>query len=133
MAKINPDKSVLKISGFDKAIDCPGSVLEAQMELQNGWYLILTTEDSPYDEALHATLLDQRFEVLDQVEVSQDMTPGIIKDLKSIGDWALQFSFNRDKPYVLEINPAGYIVPLGRGYAKRPLGKVLGKKYWRII
>lgn len=129
---VNDQKSNLKILRLNKTLSCTGSVLEAQMELQNGWYLILTTENSPYDEALHVTLLDRQFEVLDQVELSQDMTPGIVKELQVIGDWQVQFLFNRTDPYVLEVKPNGFMIPSSHNSAKRPVRRIFGRKYLQI-
>lgn len=129
LVEIGPQQSVIKLSGSDKTVEVPGSVLEAQMELQNGWCLILTTENSPYDEALHVTLLDKNFDVLDQVELSQDMTPGIVTDIKILDGERLQFMFNRADPYVLGVDISGFLLSKGSGYATRDFARKLGKKY----
>ncbi|MCR6650027.1 MAG: hypothetical protein NVV73_00390 [Cellvibrionaceae bacterium] len=102
------------------------------MELQNGWYLIFTTENSPYDEALHITLLDQRFEILDQVELSQDMTPGIVKDIQIIDADRMQFNFNRIDPYILEVDENGFMLPAHADSTKRDFIRNLGRKYIRV-
>src|SRR5690606_13483269 len=99
---------------------------EAQLELQNGWALILTTENSPYDEALHVTLLDKNLEVLDQVELYQDMTP-IVSGIEIIDNERLKFMFNRADPYVLEVDISGFLLPKGSGYAKRDFARSLEK------
>lgn len=132
LTETSPQKSKLRLSGAEKTINIPGSVLEAQMELENGWYLILTTENSPYDEALHITLLDQYLEILDQVELSQDVTPGIVKDIQIIDAEHMQFNFNRINPYVLEIDKNGFIFPVQSECAKRDFIKKLGRKYMRV-
>lgn len=44
LVKTGTEKSLIKLSGSNKTVEVPGSVLEAQLELQNGWALILTTE-----------------------------------------------------------------------------------------
>jgi|GEM_PF-3169674 len=132
LTETSPQKSKLRLSGAEKTINIPGSVLEAQMELENGWYLILTTENSPYDEALHITLLDQRLEILDQVEISQDMTPGIVKDIQIVDAVNMQFNFNRINPYVLEVDRNGFMLPAQSEFAKRDFIKKLGRKYIRV-
>lgn len=132
LTETSPQKSKLKLSGAEKTINIPGSVLEAQIELENGWYLILTTENSPYDEALHITLLDQYLEILDQVELSQGMTPGIVKNIQIIDAEHMQFNFNRINPYVLEIDKNGFILPVQSEFAKRDFIKKLGRKYIHV-
>lgn len=132
LVEIGPEQSVIKLSGSDKTVEVPGSVLEAQLELQNGWVLILTTENSPYDEALHVTLLDKDFDVLDRVELSQDMTPGIVTDIKILDGERLQFMFNRADPYVLGVDISGFLLPKGSEYVRRDFARKLGKKYLYI-
>lgn len=132
LVEIGPEKSAIKLLGSDKAVEIPGSVLEAQLELQNGWVLILTTENSPYDEALHVTLLDKNLEVLDQVELSQDMTPAIVTDIEIIDGERLQFMFNRASPYVLGVDISGFLLPKGSEHAKRDFARRFGKKYLYI-
>lgn len=132
LTETSPQKSKLKLSGAEKTINIPGSVLEAQIELENGWYLILTTENSPYDEALHITLLDQYLEILDQVELSQGMTPGIVKNIQILDAEHMQFNFNRINPYVLEIDKNGFILPVQSEFAKRDFIKKLGRKYIHV-
>jgi hypothetical protein len=132
LVEIGPEQSIIKLSGSDKTVEVRGSVLEAQLELKNGWALILTTENSPYDEALHVTLLDKNLEVLDQVELSEDMTPGIVADIKIIDGERLQFMFNRANPYVFRVDINGFLLPKGSEYAKRDFARKFGKKYLHI-
>lgn len=100
--------------------------------MQNGWMLILTTESTPYDEVLHITLLDQCFEILDQVELSRDMSPGIVKDVQVIDAKRMQFNFNRIDPYILEVDIVGVLLSKGSKCAKRDFTKKFGKKYLYI-
>lgn len=132
LVEIRPERSIIKLSGSDKTVEVRGSVLEAQLELKNGWALILTTENTPYDEALHVTLLDRNLEVLDQVELSEDMTPGIVTELKIIDGGCVQFMFNRAVPYLLRVDKSGFLLPKGSEYAKRDFARRFGKKYLYI-
>lgn len=132
VVEAGPEQLVIKLARSDKPVVVPGSVLEAQLELQNGWVLILTTENSPYDEALHLTLLDKNFDVLDQVELSEDMTPGIVKDIKIMDGEHLQFMFNRAEPYVWGVDVKGFLLPKGSGCLKRDFAKKFRKKYLYI-
>lgn len=132
LTEVSPQKSKLILSGSENTVDVPGSVLEAQMELQNDRYLILTTENSPYDEALYITLLGPRLEILDQIELSQDMTPGIVKDVEIIDAERMRFNFNRLEPYIVEVDRSGFILSKGPDSAKRDFIRKLGRKYIRI-
>jgi hypothetical protein len=132
LVKVGSEQSVLKLAGSDKSVNVPGSVLEAQLELQNGWVLVLTTENSPYDEALHIALLDKNLDVLDQLELSEDMTSGIVTDIQILDGEHLQFMFNRADPYVLGVDMGGFLLPKGSEHAKRDFARKFGKKYLYI-
>ena len=79
---------------FDAALTgttVPGVVLEGQYRFGD-LYLLLTTENIPYEEALHVLLLDQRFNVLDHLELSHPYASGVLSDLQHAGDSRLRFS-----------------------------------------
>ena len=93
---------------FDAALTgttVPGVVLEAQYRFGD-LYLLLTTENIPYEEALHVLLLDQRFNVLDHVELSHPYASGVLSDLQQAGDGRLQFSLFGGDRWELAVLPA---------------------------
>jgi hypothetical protein len=69
-----------------------GSTLEAQYETSKG-FLLMLTEDCPYEEALHIYLVDHGNSILDEIHMGQAYVSGILGDLDPIAPDQLQFSF----------------------------------------
>ena len=69
-----------------------GLVLEAQLALDGG-FLVLTTDDSPFEEALHLTLLDAHLAVEDERTLSVPYRPGAVTDLRVVSAEAVELSF----------------------------------------
>ena len=82
----------LMLDGRPTGVSVPGIVLEAQYRCGEG-YLLLTTENVPYEEAVHVLLLGPQFSVLDHVELAHPFAPGILSDLRPTGEGQLRFSF----------------------------------------
>ncbi|WP_286805900.1 hypothetical protein, partial [Marinimicrobium sp. UBA4209] len=119
LTPINQNASILTTSRRPESVNVKGSVLEKQFSLPNGWHLILTTADSPYDEALYITVIDQHFEVTDQIEISSALVPGILEDVEVQSHNRLKFSFNKADPYILTIDPKGFIIPRSSDKGRR--------------
>lgn len=128
----NNGKSSLHTANGSQSVLVKGLVLEEQFLLNNGWLLVLTTEDSPYEEALHATLLSSTLQVMDYAEVSGEMTPGILEDVLIVDEDRIKFSLNRDTLITLEVDSSGFTFPPFSDLSKRPFRRYLRKKYLRI-
>ncbi len=128
----NQEESVLAAVDGEASVNLKGSVLEKQLSLSNGWYLVLTTANSPYDEVLYATLLHQKLKLLDQVELSDDLTPGVLEDVQSSDENCLRFSFNRETPYTLNVDTNGFTARRPGGKGKRAISNIFKKKYLHI-
>ncbi len=126
------EESILTVTEEKASIELKGSVLEKQLLLSNGWHLVLTTENSPYDEALYVTLLDQKFKVMDQAELSDDLTPGMLADVQSEDEYCLKFFFNKKTPYTLHVDTKGFTLSRLGDKGKRPIGSIFKKKYLHI-
>jgi len=98
-------RSKLLFDGAATGTTVPGVVLEAQYGC-DPLYLLLTTENIPYEEALHILLLDQRFRVLDHLELSHAFAPGTLTDVEQGGDGRLRFSLFGGDRWELEVLPA---------------------------
>jgi hypothetical protein len=80
---------------FDgRPIELPvlGRGLAAQFE-HAGLFLLLLTEDSPYEEGLYALLLGGDGEVLDTVQLSNPYTPGLLTELHISSSQSVDFGF----------------------------------------
>ena len=80
----------------------PGRVLEAQFESE-GMFLLLFTEDSPYEECLHVILLDKGGNLLDTVELADAYSPGILAELRVSSPRSVDFGFFGDDHWRLTI------------------------------
>lgn len=70
----------------------PGVRLEAQFQCRPG-YLLLTTEDNPYEEELHLILMDPMYEIVDALRLSVPYAPGLLTDLHVRSEGEIEFSF----------------------------------------
>ena len=88
-----PPRAELIADGRSTGVVVPGVTLEAHYETPE-WHLLFTTENIPFEEALHITLLDRQFARLDQVELSHPFTPGTVTGLQTNdGADRVRFSF----------------------------------------
>lgn len=92
----------------------PGTVLEAQFITADNKFLILTSEDCPYEEALHIILMDRSGSILDKVEVSQEATPGIVKDVEVLNERRLKFKFIGNGIFTVDVLEVPESMPLER-------------------
>lgn len=89
----------------------PGVVLEAQFMMKNHNFLILTSEDCPYEEALHIILMDELGSIIDKVEIGQEATPGIVKDIETLDDSRIKFKFIGDGYFTVDVLETPEIMP----------------------
>jgi hypothetical protein len=75
-----------------RQIEVPGAILHGQFSGPAG-LLFLTTENVPYEEALHVLLFNQMLEQTDHLEVSNKLTPGALSDLCLNSSGTISFSF----------------------------------------
>ncbi|WCM95005.1 hypothetical protein M5C99_09955 [Acidovorax sp. NCPPB 2350] len=88
-----------------QVVEMDGAVLEAQFEAEDG-YLVFTTEDTPYEEALHIHWLARDGRVLDAVELSAPYTPALFKDAVRVAPRTARFSFFDDgRTWSVEVAP----------------------------
>ena len=80
-----------------------GRVLEAQYRCDLG-FLLLTSDDNPYEEALHIRLLDLHFQVIDAVDLRQIYHPAMLHNLQVIDPHSLMFSFFGNDRWRLDID-----------------------------
>jgi hypothetical protein len=92
----------LSLDGRRIEAPAPGRVLAAQFEC-GGLFLLLFTEDSPYEECLKAILLDGGGNVLDRVELANPYTPGMLTGLRVSGAESVDFGFFGDDQWRLTV------------------------------
>jgi len=82
----------LLVDGLPTGVTVPGTVLEAQYRHGQS-YVLLTTENIPYEEALHVVLLDHQLAPLDHLELAHTFAAGALTDVQPAGEDRLRFSF----------------------------------------
>lgn len=87
-----PLSSNVVFAGKPVLCELAGSRLDAQYRCSIG-FLLIANEDTPYEEALHITLLSHDLDVLDTLEMSHPYAPGSIRDLRIVGENSLEFIF----------------------------------------
>jgi hypothetical protein len=87
----SPRANVL-IDASSSGTTVPGVILEAQYRSGES-YLLFTSENTPYEEALHVLLLSRRLALLDHVELSHPFAGGVLTNMEMPGDERLRFSF----------------------------------------
>lgn len=90
----------------------PGAVLEAAGQWQ-GFFLVLTTDDVPWEEMLHIHLLDARLQRLDSACIGAPYSTGSFSALPSLVPDLLRFRFMGDTDWSVQVLPKpGWRVPL---------------------
>ena len=87
-----PPRSRLIHHGAELPVVVEGSILEAQVQLADGRYLLVLTEDCPHEEQVHVILLDRFLRVRDRYRFGRPYTPGIVESI-NVNENALRFLF----------------------------------------
>jgi hypothetical protein len=121
---------LLDLSGAKVAL-LEGSVLEAQFLVSDGGYLLVTSDEDPFEGCLHICLLDDKFEAIDGMRLGSSYHPGTFRDRGHGPGDTLQFSFFADEIWQLDITagfrltfarplgPARYTSPFYKGHRLR--------------
>lgn len=88
--------------------EVPGSTIERQFTLDGQGYLVFISYDSPFEESLHAILLDQTGRILDRVRIGPEGIAGVLGDV-SWSDGAAHFAFPKDRQWRLRIARFGLL------------------------
>lgn len=82
-----------------------GASIEAQFVVHPG-FLLLTTDDCPYEESLHITLLDPALRRLDEIELSAAYNTGRLEILETAStEDTMEFRFFDDDRWRLQVLP----------------------------
>ena len=100
-----PERSTLLHRGVSLPITIDGVILQRQYRCGER-YLLLTTADCPFEEALWIRLLSPSFETLDCLEIGAIYAPGDLGDVCVHPDGELEFSFFGDRRWSVELHDA---------------------------
>jgi len=88
-----------------------GVVLEEQRQLAidgEEAFVLFVTHGCPYEELLHIYLVDAKGEVVERLEVGGAYAPGILRDVRSLGERELAFDFQGPRRLLVKERPAGF-------------------------
>ncbi len=92
-------------------------------------YILITSDDNPFDEVLHIYLLDLELNVLDELNLSQPYTPGVYQACRHCGE-QLEFRFFAEGLWCLKVRERPKYTPLNLDQypVSRPI-KLWGQQY----
>ena len=96
--------SVLLCRGEPCGTALDGAILEAQSALVPDGYLLLITDDCPYEETLHVYRLNCQCAIVKHTCLGSVYTSGILRDVEPDGDVSLTFRFDGDSVYRLVLH-----------------------------
>lgn len=83
-----------------------GLELQAQFELADGRLLLFVTDNTPYEEGLHIYLISRQLTILDQLDIGNAYTPGMLQNLKVIDGQSCSFTFFENQAMLLNLLPS---------------------------
>lgn len=84
-------------------IETIGAVLEAQYSIGDN-YILFVSEGTPYEEALHISLVDSKTQIVDSVEISAEYTSGMFRNVSVVQPNKVFFAFfEQDEKWCLEV------------------------------
>lgn len=93
LTPIDGNHSTLRIERDSHEWAVPGLVLEYCQKLEDGRFLLLTTDNSPYEEALHVMHITSGKKTYELINIGQPYTPAIFKHALRIDEGCIEFSF----------------------------------------
>lgn len=99
-----PHAAVLR-EGRAAGFTIEGAKIEAQFALDADSYLLLVSDDCPYEETLRAYLLNANLKVIDQATLGYAYTAGVLRDIQIVADDALTFAFTGNSRFRLKVHP----------------------------
>lgn len=118
--------STLLFGGEAVRTNFPGRILEGQYRLENGAYLVLATEDCPYEEVLHILLLDSELRLLDRIDIGLEYHGGIFENAKIIDRETLEFDFLGGLTFRLTL------LSEGKRFVKNAFFNSLIRHHWKF-
>lgn len=123
-----PRAAVLR-RGQPMGLTIDGATLEAQFTVNTDRYLLLVSDDCPYEETLHVYLLNADGKLMESARLAYAYTAGILRDLQVAENHVLEFTFTGSLRYRLQVhdrprrfwNASGGVCEIVRILSKRYL------------
>lgn len=99
-----PRDTRLFLEGRDTGQRVPGYLIEAQYECFAG-FLLITSQDCPFEESNDFLLLDPRYRVVARRSLGQAYGSFLLKSHEPLSETALRLTYHGDLVYTLHIVP----------------------------
>ena len=124
-------ESALLFDGKAARTKAHGRILEGQYRLDNGSYLVLTTDDCPYEEVLHILLVDSELRLLDRIDIGREYQAGVFENARIADRETLEFDF-AGRTFRLTLLPEGKRFVKNAFFNTLIRHKKFGKKRMRV-
>lgn len=102
LAPIDEEKSAIIDHGQRTKSEVIGIVLELCVRYKD-WFLVFTTDDTPFEDMLHVHLLDEQFNVLDSLTIGAMYSTGSFSEPQLISPNKVSFRFIGDTDWSVTI------------------------------
>ena len=87
-----------------------GVALEKQYKLENGSFLLFSTDNCAFEEQLHLTLISKDFKLLDSIDLGLEYVSGILENVQVLNTQTIEFDFFPKNRYRVFINNSGRFI-----------------------
>ena len=115
----------------DKTISLSGQSLEGQFELPDGRFVLVMTEDCPYEETMTIHLLDSDFQSVDRLEYGSSYESFIVERCEAMNPLGINIKTNHAE-FSLTIagnEPASIL----KASADKLLGRWVGRERFLVL
>ena len=123
--ELGGDSGVNRLLDVDRggAIELPGRVLEGQFECALNEYLVVLTDDRPFEETLRLSLIDDQIAIQDSLVIEAPYQSLVIDKIEANSQNAISIHTNENKKFEVIVNPKRV------SFWARTFGSMAGKKF----
>lgn len=123
---------LLEHKQLKKQLSLSGAVLEAQYRVGNN-YLLLITEDNPFEEALYIYYVNNHLKNIDSLELSAMYAQGMVRNLLIAAPDKIRFAFfDNNEEWLLTILPKATYSIFNDKYPIKRKTSFFHKKYLKL-
>ncbi len=90
-----------------------GVVLEKAYLLKDGRFLLISTDDCPYEEGIHITLLRKDGVVDERIDRVAEYHAAVLTDIRDLSQDTIQITISDQENVQVSVDFDGYMNPLG--------------------
>ncbi|MEL0659450.1 hypothetical protein V6255_09905 [Psychromonas arctica] len=109
-----------------------GAIIEKQYKLEDGSFLLFSTDNCAFEEQLHLTLISHDLKCIDKVDLGLEYVSGTLDNIQVINNHSIEFDFFPNTRYQIFVNNSGrhfFTNLLSEVHYSKP---IISKKYLKI-